>query len=52
MELVVSHIIFDTWYYTTAYQADHAIAKHVLSRLESSYFKTESIRKLSNFNFQ
>ena len=39
MELVGSHIIRDTGYYTTAYQADHAIAKLVLSRLESSYFK-------------
>ena len=38
MELVVSHIIRDTGYYTTAYQADHAIAKLVLSPLESSYF--------------
>ena len=28
MELVVSHIIRDMGYYTTVYQADHAIAKH------------------------
>ena len=41
MELVVSHIIRDTGYYTTAYQADHAILSQIgmLSQLESSYFK-------------
>ena len=47
MELVVSHIIRDTGYYTTAYQADHAIAKLVLSPLESSYFT-----EIEYINFQ